>query len=232
MESLLLLGAGGLAREVIASVGSAGSHRIVGVLDDDHSLHGSRLDGVPVIGHISQAPLRDEQLLVCIESGPSRERVVRRMITAGVESERFATCVDPAVRVPSGCMVGPGSILLPGGVLTASVTIGSHVVAMPSVVFARDDVVADFATLNTGALLGDGVHIGRGAELGMASAVRRRLMVGAYATLGMGGVLMEDLPSYETWAGVPARRLDGQRFFDRHQPARVPGMALTAKRRR
>ncbi|QDP94602.1 acetyltransferase [Microlunatus elymi] len=230
MKSLLLLGAGGLAREVIASVAATGTHRIVGVLDDNESLHGSQLDGVPVIGHVSQAPLRDEQLLVCIGAGPARERVVRRLITAGVEQQRFATCIDRGVRIPPGCVVGPGSILLSGVVLTASVTVGAHVVAMPSVVLTHDDVVADFATLAAGVLLGGGVRVGRGAYLGMGSSVRQRLAVGAYATLGMGGVLVDDLPSYETWAGVPARRLDGRDLFDHHRIGRAASLHLTSER--
>ncbi|HEY9294376.1 MAG TPA: acetyltransferase [Microlunatus sp.] len=228
MRSLLLLGAGGLAREVIASITTSGSYRVVGVLDDDASLHGRQLDGVPVIGHISQAALRDEQVLVCIEAGVARERVVRRMTAAGVEQDRFATCIDRAVCIPRGCVVGAGSIVLAGAVLTASVMIGSHVVAMPSVVLSHDDVVADFATISAGALVGGSVRVERGAHLGMGSAVRQRLVVGEYSTLGIGGVLVEDLPSYETWAGAPAQRLDGQSLYDHHRPVRRAGLHLTS----
>jgi len=33
----------------------------------------------------------------------------------------------------------------------------------------------------------------------------------AEATLGMGGVLVHDLPRHQSWAGVPAARIDSRR---------------------
>ena len=48
---LLLVGAGGLAREVLAAVRLQPSEwKPIGALDDDPSKHGADLDGVPVLG--------------------------------------------------------------------------------------------------------------------------------------------------------------------------------------
>ena len=49
----------------------------------------------------------------------------------GIAPTRYATVIDPSVRIPEGCRIGRGSILLQNVTLTASVTLGSHVVAMP-----------------------------------------------------------------------------------------------------
>lgn len=48
---LLLLGAGGLAREALAAARSLPEHwRPVGALDDNVATHGGEIDGLPVLG--------------------------------------------------------------------------------------------------------------------------------------------------------------------------------------
>lgn len=131
-----------------------------------------------------------------------------RLSAMGLHESRYATAIDPSVQYPEGCRIGRGSILLRNVTLTASVTLGSHVVAMPSVTFTHDDDVADFATFAAGASMGGGVRIGRAAYLGMNSSVRGRTSVGAYATVGMGAAVFSNVPDGETWVGVPAREID------------------------
>jgi sugar O-acyltransferase (sialic acid O-acetyltransferase NeuD family) len=209
MTELLLIGASGLAREVLACVREDGQFDVVGILDDDESRVGSALDGAPIMGPASQALRYPEaRVVVCIGPGQGRERVVARLAGLGGPSHRFATVVDPSVRVPYCCDVGPGSILLANVTLTAGITVGSHVVMMPGVTLTHDDVVEDFATLAAGVSLGGGVRIGRAAYLGMNSCVREGTRVGAGTRVGMGAAVLGDVPDGETWAGVPARALE------------------------
>lgn len=209
---LVLVGAGGLAREVLAVVRRHGPYEPVGVLDDDPAAHGGEVGGVPVLGGLpALADHPDAAVLVCVGHGRARAGLATRLAAAGVAPDRWATVVHPSVEVPDGCTVGAGSVLLAGVVLTADVRVGRHVVLMPHVVLTHDDDVRDAATLAAGVTLGGGVRVGPRAYLGMRAAVRERVRVGAGSTLGMGAVLLTDLPDDETWAGVPARPL--------HRPA-------------
>jgi len=209
MTELLLIGASGLAREVLACVRENGQFDVVGVLDDDESKAGSTLDGAPILGPASHALRYPEaRVVACIGAGRGREQVVARLAGLGFPSYRFATVVEPSVRVPTCCDIGPGSILLGNVTLTTGVTVGSHVVMMPGVTLTHDDVVEDFATLAAGVSLGGGVRIGRTAYLGMNSSVREGTRVGAGSRVGMGAAVLRDVPDAETWAGVPARMLE------------------------
>lgn len=202
---LLLLGASGLAREAAAA--DQDHYRIAGVLDDDAQLRGSSIAGVEVLGGIAHAAEYDADLLICIGSGRGRRAVADRLAALGVEQRRYATLVDASVRVPDGCTVGAGSILLAHVVLTADVEIGRHVVAMPNVTLTHDCRVGDFATLTTGVSLAGAVTVGEAAYLGMHASVRQRLTVGPEAVVGMGAAVLSDVPAGETWAGIPARPL-------------------------
>lgn len=205
---LLLIAASGLAREVLPVVRESG-REILGFLDDRHDELPSAIGGAHVLGGIDDVvryPRAD--ILVCLGSGLDRERVVARLSVLGIESERYSTVIDPSVRNPGACPVGPGSILLAGVVITTDAVIGEHVVVMPRVTITHDCVVGDFATLAAGVALGGGVRVGRGAFLGMNCSVRQGLSIGIGATIGMGAVVLNDVHSAETWAGIPARRLE------------------------
>jgi sugar O-acyltransferase (sialic acid O-acetyltransferase NeuD family) len=206
MTGLLVVAASGLAREALAVERQLGRYSGVVVLDDDPRRWGTELAGHPVVGGSSLATeYPDHAVLVCAGRGIARRAIVRRLAEAGVEEERYTSCVHPGVEVSPGSVIGRGSIVLAGVVLTADVRVGEHVVVMPHVTLTHDDVVEDYATLCAGVTLGGEVRIGRAAYLGMASSVRERVEVGAGAVLGMGAALTRSLPAGETWVGVPAR---------------------------
>lgn len=205
MTPLLLVAAGGLAREAIEAVRARDPERPVRVVDDDERTWGRDLHGAPVVGGLGAVDEhRDHDVVVCAGRGVARRALVERLTSAGVGPERYATVVHPDVSVPESCTVGAGSVLLAGVTLTSDVRIGRHVVVMPRVTLTHDDVVDDFATLCAGVSLGGWVRVGSGAYLGMNASVREGLGVGPDAILGMGAALTADLPARATWVGVPA----------------------------
>jgi sugar O-acyltransferase (sialic acid O-acetyltransferase NeuD family) len=202
-SGLLLIGASGLAREVLA----AGITGVTGILDDDLELHGTELAGVPVVGSLVDAVERPEALLVCVGPSRSRRSVVRRLSESGVADDRFTTYVARSARIGRSSAVAPGSILLDNVVVTADAAIGRHVVVMPNCTITHDDVLEDFATLAAGVCLGGTVHIGEAAYVGMNASVRQGVTIGSESTVGMGAVVLHDVPAEATWAGVPARQM-------------------------
>lgn len=217
-EELLIVGAGGFARETAQAVrdvaaadtarGLAPRWRLAGHLDDDPALHGRDVDGAAVLGGSDRLhELRAARVVVCVGSPRDyavRARLVRRL---GLPVGRYATVVHPTAVVSGSSVLGAGSVLLAHCVLTAAVRVGSHVAVMPQVVLTHDDAVGDFATLASGVRLGGGVRLGRGAYLGAGSLVREYTTVGAWSLTGMGSTVLGDVPPGEVWAGSPARRL-------------------------
>ncbi|MEU3059182.1 acetyltransferase [Streptomyces subrutilus] len=217
-EDLLIVGAGGFARETAQAVrdaaaadladGRAPRWRLAGHLDDDPALHGREVDGVPVLGGCGLVRERPRtRVVVCVGSPRDyavRARLVRRL---DLPEHRYATVVHPAAAVSGSSVLGAGSVLLAHCVLTAAVRVGAHVAVMPQAVLTHDDVVEDFATLASGVRLGGGVRVERGAYVGAGALVREHTTVGAWSLTGMGSTVLGDVPAGEVWAGSPARRL-------------------------
>lgn len=213
---LLLVGGGGLAREVLAAIRLLPEKwKPIGALDDDPSRHGADLDGVPVLGDTEMVrELTDAAVVVCVANArrpEGRLDVVRRL---NLPEERWATVIHPRASVPDGSVLGPGTVLLADAVVTTPLRIGAHVVAMPHVLITHDDEIADGVTFAGRASLGGAVNVGECAYLGQGCSVREMLSIGAGAVVGMGSVVLEDIPAGEVWAGVPARRIRERRTRD------------------
>ena len=208
---LLLVGAGGFARETAEAVRSARQFVLVGFADDDRALVGTELDGLPVLGPPEVLLEHDDWMAVlCPGPGAARAALADRLGAQGVTEDRWATVVHAAAVVPASCAVGRCTVVLAGTVLTTAVRLGRHVAVMAGCVLTHDDVVEDFATLCARVALAGRVHVGAGAYLGAGCLVREHLTVGDRAVLGMGAVVLQDVPADEVWVGVPARRLRGR----------------------
>ena len=209
-RDLLIVGAGGFARETAQLVAELPEWRLPGFLDDDPDRHGTLVDGFPVLGGtklLESAEAASAWVVVCTGSPRdygSRTRIVARL---ALPAARYATLVHPAAAVSRSSSLGPGSVLLAGVVLTASVRVGAHVAVMPHVTLTHDNVVEDFVTIASGVRLGGGARVESGAYVGAGALIREGRTVGRGALVGMGAVVTRDVPANEVWAGNPARFL-------------------------
>ncbi|MET7697386.1 acetyltransferase [Streptomyces sp. NPDC005485] len=208
MNELVIIGAGGFARETAQAVQDAGEFKLLGHLDDNAALQGTEVDGIPVLGGCALVhDLPEARVVICVGNPrdyAARARLVRRL---GLPADRYATVIHPTAAVSATSEAGPGSVLLAHCVLTAAVRVGAHVAVMPHVVLTHDDVVEDYATITSGVRLGGGVRLERGAYVGSGALLREGTTIGAWSQIGMGSSVLGDVPPGEVWVGSPARRL-------------------------
>jgi sugar O-acyltransferase (sialic acid O-acetyltransferase NeuD family) len=208
----VIVGAGGFARETAEAVRAINAvtprWELLGYVDDNADLKGVEIQGLPVLGPVAMVQDLDSASVVVCTGRPdnyfSRKRIVGRL---ELPPGRYATVVHPTAHLAPSTSVGRGSVILAGVVTTASVHIGRHVMVMPGAVFTHDDHLANFVTVASRVCLGGGVRIGEGAYLGAGALVRESRTIGAWALVGMGAVVTENIPRREVWAGVPARKM-------------------------
>jgi sugar O-acyltransferase (sialic acid O-acetyltransferase NeuD family) len=222
IRELLLVGAGGFARETAEAVRAANAARptwrLLGFLDDDPARHGTVVAGVPIIGPSAAVHDHPEAAIVICTGRPDNY-LSRRLIADRLELDdaRYATVLHPTATIGESCQVGAGSVLLAHADLTADVVLGRHVAVMPQVVLTHDTRIGDWATIASGVRVGGGCHIAEGAYIGSGACLREGLTVGAWAMVGMGSVVTRDVPAERLWFGAPARDVSRAPL-----PARLP----------
>jgi UDP-3-O-[3-hydroxymyristoyl] glucosamine N-acyltransferase len=78
---------------------------------------------------------------------------------------------------------------------------------------AHNVIVGRHAAVIANAMIGGSTTIGDGAWIAPSACVRDRLTIGANATVGLGAVVVKDVPEGATVIGSPARPLDEYKRF-------------------
>ena len=113
------------------------------------------------------------------------------------------TVIHAHVSIHDEVSIGKHCKIEDGAKLFNGVTIGDDVFVGPEVCFTNDrnPALRDGTFKPTSTVVRNGVTIGAGARL-LAG-----IIVGEKAVIGMGAVVLENVPNGELWAGVPARKI-------------------------
>src|SRR2546428_3181396 len=209
---LVLLGAGGTARDVLSLVEDLNHegkrYRCVALLDDDERLWGKKMEGVPITGPIADVKRFDSALLVNTLGSPRNYgchyEVPARL---GLSPKRVVTLVHPSASVSKSATLSEGAILLPHVVLLSGVTIGQQVLILAGSVLNHDVRIGDYTILASAFNLSGSVEIGSCSYIGSGACLIQGIRVGENALVGMGSIVRQDVPPSTVVAGNPARVL-------------------------
>ena len=165
MQELIILGAGGFAREVSWLISELNSdpkspqiklHGFVGRQSNKSHLHGLKILGDDdwALTHISTSV----NFVIAIGQSSFREKLAHRYEGQGFQSVKLQ---HPSVRSSAHISVGQGSILCAGSSLTTDISIGRHVIVNLHCTIGHDVLIEDYATLAPGVHVSGGVHIGQ-----------------------------------------------------------------------
>lgn len=217
MQKLVIIGAGGLARELrwlaadITAAGPAGTgYAFVGYAISDPSRLGPYDSADEIRGDFSWLADNREQwdcLIVGIGNPDFRRQVATELEQDfGFGPERWATMVHPAALHDAGsCRLDHGVALFGGTVGTVNLVLGPHSLVHYGCTVGHESVLGRGTVLNPGANLSGGVSVGEGVLVGTGAQVLQYLKIGSGAVIGAGAVVTKDVPPGAVMVGVPAR---------------------------
>ncbi|QFP75895.1 acetyltransferase [Deinococcus sp. AJ005] len=199
MSGILVVGAGGHAKVVIATLHAAGMD-VVGVLDDRAESWGRSVLGYPVLGGLERLESTLGRAVLAIGSNAARHNIVARF-----PNVVWVSVVHPAATVHGSVQIGLGTVIFAGAVIQPDTMLGSHVIVNTGATVDHDCVLMDYVHVAPGAHLAGAVHLEEGVFLGVGCAVVPSVTVGHWTTVGAGGVVVRNLPANTVAVGIPAR---------------------------
>lgn len=208
---LVILGTGGSAYDVLDIVCSINAQsptwELAGFLDDARA-SGSRYLDVPILGALKDAThFPNCSFINVIGSDTSYRRRAEIVQSTGLVPDRFATLVHPKASVSPWAKLGQGVYVSYGVSIGGGVVVGDHVSFSPACVIGHDSVIEDFALIAPCAVVSGLVRIGRSCYIGAGAMIRQKHQIGECALVGLGAVVVKDVPARSTVVGNPAKPL-------------------------
>lgn len=154
--------------------------------------------GYPVLGTIDALSQYPQTAIVADNEFPK---------DIAIPEERLVTLIDPSSYVHPTAQIGRGCVIYPGCFIGLQAVIGDRVFMLSGCIVNHDDKVEDRVVFASGVSLAGSVHVEEGVYLGQASTVRQFLRIGKNSLVGMGTVVVRDVPPKIVVVGNPARKL-------------------------
>ena len=165
---------------------------------------GKELNGLPVLAGWSRlADYPGAMLATPFDSLEIRD----------IPRERLVSIIDPSAWIASTARIGPGCVIYPHCFVGHGAVLGERVFALAAAVINHDDCLEDRVTVCTNVSLAGSVYVEADCYLGQACTVKQLLRIGRDSLIGMGSVVLRDVPPNSVMAGNPARRLRDRHVF-------------------
>ncbi len=197
----LILGTGGFAIELCALLRAAG-RTVAGFVGPEGAddLPAPYLGGDAALDRIEP----DADILIAVGAPDVRERLSNMIRSKG---RRFATFISPAAFVAGDAVIGEGVIIYPNATVHARVRLEPGILINSNASIGHETQIGAFTNVGPGVSVGGRCHIGTAVYLGIGCSVLEQLTIAPKTVIGAGAVVVRDIESAGTYAGVPARLL-------------------------
>jgi sugar O-acyltransferase (sialic acid O-acetyltransferase NeuD family) len=200
-QSVFILGAGGHAKVVLATLESVGIFPVA-IYDDEASKWGSHLFNIPIKGGLDDfAELGAVSAFIAIGKNVTRKRIVARFTSID-----WITIIHPRASIHTSVQIGRGSIIQEACILEPDVRIGEHCILNSNSMIGHESILENYVH-SSGAKIGGSTHVCEGVLLGGNSTVHPGITIGAWSTSAIASAIMRDVPPESILIGNPARVL-------------------------
>lgn len=196
--------------QLIKDINSQGQDcfEVIGLLDDDQTLHGRSICGVNVLGPLGLALDFSEDIVFALAINNYKRRIQRIEIInkLGLPHNRFPALIHPTGVMDDSTQVGYGSQVFQFCTAAHGVKIGKFCMLSPFSLFALDAWVDNGVLTGARVTVLGGVRLGECSFLGSGSIITEKVVIGQGALVGAGSLVQKDVKPGHFTMGYPASK--------------------------
>lgn len=209
MKQLLILGAGGMGKEVYYtaknSIGYGTEFVVKGFLDFPNPDWDTKVYP-PIIGIEDEYEIQPEDVFTCsIGDVHLKRKVCEKMKARGA---KFQTLIFNNAQIEHNVTIGEGSIIDTYARIGADVKIGENCLVQTFAIVGHDAVVGDYCRLDCRSLLVGGVKVGNNVTVHTNAVVSHKVVLEDDSIVAAMSFVIRSVKAGTTVMGNPAKRIE------------------------
>lgn len=209
MNSLYLVGAGGLAREIFSYLQNEkliiDGYKFSGFLSDyTDDLQSFNID-YNIVDVIMSVKLHSsDAVIIAVADCDLKEKLFEHYTNIGV---KVLTYIHSTAFIGNNVIIGEGAVICPYVTLTSDIRIGRAVTINAHSSIGHDAILGDYCTLSGHCDVTGHVCLDNKVFMGSHALVIPKIKVGEGAVIGAGSVVISKVKSGTTMFGNPAKKI-------------------------
>lgn len=207
MKDIVIIGAGGMARETAWLIDENNKvnreWNILGYISQEKEI--KEKNKYHVIGNDEWLQNYKNTIYAVCAIGDEK---IRKKIVQKYKNYRnviFPTIISHQATVSDETQVGEGTIICAGTIITTNIKIGSYCIINLNSTICHDSVVEDFVTINPSTNISGGCVIETECNIGVGTKLIQNIRIGKKTVIGAGAVVVRSIPEGVIAVGCPAK---------------------------
>jgi sugar O-acyltransferase (sialic acid O-acetyltransferase NeuD family) len=208
MKSIVIMGAGGFARELLWLIESLGNWNILGFVRSEingtrEQLHG--YPNYPTIHDFLNCQTSSETIYYALGAGTPK---VKRMMDSEARTAGLVIApplVFPTVHIHPSVQLSDGVVICAGTIVTVDIHIGYGTMLNLHCTVGHDTKIGEYCTFSPGVHISGNVRVENDVECGTNSSIIPNVTLGEGCIIGAGAAVVRSIPAQAVAVGIPAK---------------------------
>jgi acetyltransferase EpsM len=170
---------------------------------------GTKIAELPVLDKIENAKEFLDQpdiyfisAILRVKESYARSQKIEKLM---IPMERYFTLIHPRATVSKSAKVGHGTFVGPHANIMPNAIIGNHCSFRAGANVGHDCLLGNYCYMGPNSNVSGYGKLGNGVYIGPNASVADAVKIGAYSVIGIGSVVLKDIPDFVIAFGNPAR---------------------------